>query len=390
MTIVAVQSGPVPRGGATRRWVVDAVVALAVGIAQVGGTYAVAVHQSRSISAGGFVLLAASAAVLVGRRRFPVAVLAATYVTTLWYATSANPNGPMWDALIVAFGTAIYRGRRVAAIGFLVAGYVGLLWGPVVVGGHRAPSAVFALALAVALILLLAASEGVRLRRERSLALARSREEGALRRVSEERLRIARDVHDVVAHSIAVINVQANTALHLIDRQPDRARIALSTINDVSKQALVELRSVLGVLRQVDEDAPRAPSPTLDRLDELVAGAQAAGLIVRVEHDGPAVPLPANVEVAAYRIVQEALTNAARHSRGSTVVVRIAFGANDLVVQIENDQSARGSRRDSGPGNGIVGMTERAHALGGVLEAGRRPGGGFRVRLCLPVEGAET
>src|ERR1019366_5020274 len=137
MTIVAVQSGPVPRGGATRRWVVDAVVALAVGIAQVGGTYAVAVHQSRSISAGGFVLLAASAAVLVGRRRFPVAVLAATYVTTLWYATSANPNGPMWDALIVAFGTAIYRGRRVAAIGFLVAGYVGLLWGPVVIGLPR-------------------------------------------------------------------------------------------------------------------------------------------------------------------------------------------------------------------------------------------------------------
>ena len=133
-------------------------------------------------------------------------------------------------------------------------------------------------------------------------------------------MRIARDLHDVVAHNISVINVQANTALHLMDRQPDRARSALTTINEVSGQALVELRSVLGVLRAVDEGAPRAPAPGLARLGDLADTAAAAGLAVRVEEDGQRVPLPADVDLAAYRIVQEALTNSARHSGGMNAI----------------------------------------------------------------------
>ena len=141
---------------------------------------------------------------------------------------------------------------------------------------------------------------------------------------------MARDLHDVVAHNIAVINVQANTALHLMDRQPERARTALATINDVSKQALVELRPVLGVLRDVDSGgvtgAPRAPAPGLARLSDLVDNAAAAGLAVRVEEDGQAAPLPADVDLTAYRIIQEALTNSARHSGGSTATVRLGYG----------------------------------------------------------------
>lgn len=386
-------------------------MATAVGVAQVGGTYAAAMHHSsRSISPGGFVLLALGPAALVARRRFPVAVLAATYVTTLWYATSPNPGGPIWDALIVAFGTAIYYRKRAAAIGFLVAGYAGALWGPEVVSGQRGPTAMFALALALGLAALLAASEGIRLRRQRAAAIERSREDDARRRASEERLRIARDVHDVVAHSISVINVQANTALHLMDRQPDRARLALSNINEVSKQALAELRSVLGVLRDVAEDVPRAPSPTLAGLDGLLARAAGAGLAVRVDRAGEPVPLPAGVELAAYRIIQEALTNAARHSGGSTANVHIAFDGRQpeghgpekhgpdqhgpdqhrLVVQVDDDGAARAPLRASQAGNGIIGMRERVQALGGELQAGPRPGGGFRVRASLPFDEVAT
>jgi signal transduction histidine kinase len=230
-------------------------------------------------------------------------------------------------------------------------------------------------------------------------------------------MRIARDLHDVVAHNISVINVQANTALHLMDRQPERARSALSTINDVSKQALVELRTVLGVLRDVDasgaaEAAPLVPAPGLARLGDLVAHAAAVGLAVRVEQDGERVRLPADVDLAAYRIIQEALTNSARHSGGSRATVRLSYGGHGLRVEVDDDGTSRPpDRGDTGPagsaqssgraasprglndrpaqasgsGHGIIGMTERAAALGGTLEAGPRPAGGFRVRTWLPL-----
>jgi signal transduction histidine kinase len=205
---------------------------------------------------------------------------------------------------------------------------------------------------------------------------------------------MARDLHDVVAHNIAVINVQANTALHLMDRQPERARTALSTINDVSKQALVELRSVLGVLRDVDSGggAPRAPAPGLARLGDLVDHANAAGLTVRVEDDGAAAQLPADVDLSAYRIIQEALTNAARHSGGTRATVRLGYAGHGLELEVDDDgppaarspSPSAGGTGNGGSGNGIAGMTERASALGGTLNAGPRPGGGFQVRAWLP------
>jgi signal transduction histidine kinase len=201
-------------------------------------------------------------------------------------------------------------------------------------------------------------------------------------------MRIARELHDVVAHNISLINVQANTALHLMDRQPERARSALTTINEVSKQALVELRSVLGVLRQVDDDAPRTPSPSLERLDELAAATGAAGFSIEVEQAGTVGSLPASIDLAAYRIVQEALTNAVRHSGGSHALVHVEHGEAALVVQVDDD--GRNARRASVPGNGIAGMTERAHALGGTLEAGPTVEGGFRVRAWIPLNGASA
>jgi signal transduction histidine kinase len=365
-----------------RRWQVDAAVAATVAAVQLAGTWAVATHRSSSVNPFGYAMLALGAAALVARRRAPVTVLGAAYLATFCYRLTGNSGGVIWLAVIVAFGTAIYLRRRAAAVGFLVIGYVTDLWGPAMVHGdlHRAPSAVFALSLGAGLGVLLAGSEWIRLRRQRAVALAHGREQEMLRRVSEERLRMARDLHDVIAHSISVINVQANTALHLMDRQPERARLALSAINDVSKQTLSELRAVLGVLRPGEHTAPRAPAPSLARLADLVAG---SGLRVRVEQHGEPVALPAEVDLAAYRIVQEALTNTARHSGRREATVRIEYGTRDLRVVVDDDGD-RPARAD-GTGNGIRGMRERVHGLGGELAAAPRPEGGFRVWAVLPL-----
>jgi signal transduction histidine kinase len=374
-------------GTRARVWAVDALVAVLIGAGQVVGTLSAASsHGSGPVSLGGVILLGASAVPLVGRRRFPVATLAATFLLTLGYVLTPNPNGAIWVALTVAFGTAIYMRKRAAAIASLIAGYVAFLWGPPLVGSHPAPSTAGALGLVVLLLAMLAVAEWVRLRNQRALALAQHYEEQARRRAGEERLRIARDIHDVVAHNISVINVQANTALHLMDRQPDRARSALTTINDVSRQALVELRSVLGVLRDVDEGAPLAPSAGLAHLDQLISGASAAGVTIRIEEKGHKVPLATSVDLAAHRIIQEALTNTVRHSGGTTAVVRVAYCERAVTIEVDDD-GRKGLPVDTNwTGNGIVGMTERAHALGGRLEAGPRAGGGFRVKAWLPLD----
>ena len=214
------------------------------------------------------------------------------------------------------------------------------------------------------------------------------REEESRRRASEERLRIARELHDALGHHISLINVQAGVALHLMDERPEQARTALSAIKQASKEALTELRSVLDVLRQVDEQAPRTPTPTLARLEELISQSVAAGLDVRAETQGEVRPLPFGVDVAAYRIVQEALTNVARHAGPAAATVRIAYGERDVTVQVEDDGRGPPSHGSSGSGKGLLGMRERVATLGGELEAGPRPDGGFRVRARLPLEGA--
>ena len=402
MTTTADRPGPAPRRHAARRWAarrwaLDAAIAAAVTAVQLGATYA---DSSRHGSAGqagtlSYVLLAVGGAALILRRRYPVGVLAVTLVTTLWAA--GQNSQAIYLALIVAFFSAVLAKKRVAAIASLVIGYAASVW-PFLIGESGHPSTTFAVGLAAGLIFLLSAAELIRSRNQRTAALARSRTEELRRLAGEERMKMARDLHDVVAHNISVINVQANTALHLMDRQPERARQALTTINEVSKQALVELRSVLGVLRDVDESAPRSPSPSLARLGDLVDSAAAAGLTVHVEPpDGPA-PLPAEVDLAAYRIVQEALTNSARHSAGSTATVRISQRSGGLLVEVTDNGKGRpggsgsGSRTGPGPGSrtgsghGIAGMTERAKVLGGTLRAGPRPDGGFEVQAWLPVD----
>jgi signal transduction histidine kinase len=226
-------------------------------------------------------------------------------------------------------------------------------------------------------------AELFRAHRDRVTAAARTREEEELRRAGEERLRIAQELHDVVAHHISLINVQASTALHLVDRQPDRAAPALAAIKDASKEALVELRSIVGIMRQSDESAPRQPVAGLDRLEHLVTRTSQAGLEVHKIVHGEPRPLTTGLDRAAFRIIQESLTNVVRHAKATSATVRILYGEQALVLQIDDDGESLAGPPDEG--NGIGGMRERATALGGTLSANRTRSGSLRITATLPL-----
>jgi signal transduction histidine kinase len=405
-----------PRGP-VRAWAPDAGLALAVTAVQLAATYASSSWgqwSGRHQAPPGwdvYLLLAVAGLALAARRRYPVAVLAVSLAATL--AAGKLGGQLIWLPLIVAFVNAALARRRAAAAASLFIGYLGTTWPPWRIGSPGHASLALAAGLAAWLIVLLAITELVRIRGLRAAALERSREEELRRRASEDRMRIARDLHDVLAHNISVINVQANTALHLMDRQPDRAKEALTAIHGVSKQALAELRAVLGVLREGgQEGAPRSPGPGLARLADLLSSAGSAGLDVRLTVVGDPRAVPADADIAAYRIAQESLTNVRRHSGAATASLLVRYEAAGLAVEIEDPgaplvastaapsavagltgrghagqvrpaQSSRPGR--AGPaGNGISGMAERVHELGGSFDAGPRPGGGFRVAAWLP------
>jgi signal transduction histidine kinase len=218
---------------------------------------------------------------------------------------------------------------------------------------------------------------------ERLELAERTREEEARRRVEHERVRIARDLHDIVAHTLTTINVQSGVAGHLLDRDPRHARAALSTIEEASRDALDELRAVVGVLRdREDERAPLEPAPTVEAVEQLVARARDAGLDVSLAIDGERPSrLPDAVQLAAFRIVQESLTNAKRHAAGAPVRVGLSFEPDRLRVTVENPAGVR--TNGGGVGVGILGMRERAAAVGGTLHAAPSPDG-FRVAGELP------
>jgi signal transduction histidine kinase len=346
-------------------------------------------HQGPRMNPVGILLLIASGASLTARRRYPEAVLGVTLGAALVSGLIGQARFA-WLPVIAALFAAVRARRRSAVLGSLVIGYVSAVWPPWLIGSRGHTSATSALTLLSGLLVLLSAAELMRAAAERRLAAQRIREQELLRLAGEERMRIARDLHDVVAHNISVINVQANTALHLADRQPERAKQALATINDVSRHALAELRSVLGILCADGDAAPRLPAPGLGELDTLVANMTAAGLKVELEAEGSPVRLPASADLAAYRIIQEALTNSARHSGGLRAAVRVRYRASEVEIEVD-DEGTTGIKphRPAGTGSGIAGMTDRAQALGGQLTAGPRPGGGFRVTAVLPISGAD-
>jgi signal transduction histidine kinase len=363
-----------------------------VALVNVGGTAAASTHQvpARPLDLGGWALLVTSVLLLPFRHRAPVAVLAGVFATTAAYWSLGYPGGPVFLPLIVALAAVLAVGRRKVAIASLVAGFAVFPWLPYLLGNGDRPTLGGVLALAAWLVALIAVIELVRSRRERAREEALIAAETVRRQAADERVRIARDLHDAVAHSMSLIYIQAGVALHLIDERPEQARDALATIKGASKDALVELRSILGVLRQVDEDASRAPTPSLGRIDDLVAQAALSGVDVRLDVDGDLTGLPLNVDLAAYRIVQESLTNVARHADRPDAVVRIHADGSTLAVEVLDEgtgAAAAGAELPSG-GNGIAGMRERALSVGGRLTAGPRPGRGFAVRAELPIGSA--
>nr|WP_151478022.1 sensor histidine kinase [Streptomyces albicerus] len=335
-------------------------------------------------------LLLTGAVLLLWRQRYPVLVVSGTSAAAALYFIVGYPYGPVFLTVALGFFSAVVAGHRRAAWAAL-----GSLWTAHLLVGHwfyrwLPPSGDTAfpwsedIAVATWMVAIGAVSELARVRREQWDRDRAERRQAAKRRADEERLRIARELHDVLAHSISVINVQAGVGLALLDSDPEQARTALTTIKAASKEALGEVRQVLDTLR-TPGDAPRAPAPGLDRLPELVEQAAGAGLTVGVETRGERRALPPGADLAAFRIVQEALTNVVRHSGSRHARVRVDHAGDALRLRIDDDGPATGADA-GGSGNGLAGMRERAAALGGTIEAGPREDGGFRVLAVLPLK----
>lgn len=338
--------------------------------------------DSRSIDAIALGLCLITGLSLAFRRSHPLQQFLVAIGATIVYAALDYPGGPIF---VVAFASALAMvAERRSLMPVAFAGGAALLAVQFTVYGWALHLFGFAAVWFVGTALF---GEAVRLRREqqrtteaRAEFAERSREEEARRRVAEERLRIARDVHDVVGHSLATIALQAGVAEHLLaDREP-RARESMATIRRLSKESLAEVSAMLGVLR-ADDGAERAPTPDLSGVTGLVEDMRAAGLAVDLELEDQ--PVPEVVGGAAYRIVQESLTNVVRHA-GPNAAARVRVAAADGAVEIEVSDNGQGAQPDTPDGNGLTGMRERAAALGGSFTAGSAPGGGFRVKALLP------
>jgi signal transduction histidine kinase len=361
----------------------------------------------------GWVLLAAVCAVLILlRRRWPVPVLlAATVVVIVVIASGARPPDVLFIvAGMLTYSAALYAPRRRPWF------YASLIWVATMVAGTVAhwPDWWNADQITVLAIIFggAAAGDAVRSRRayitevtERARQAEMTREEEARRRVMDERLRIARELHDVVAHHIAVISVHAGAAGHVLRDDPDKVWPVLANIRTAADAVLSELKSVVSVLRDPDEVHSTEPAPGVDRVHDLVAGLRATGFAIGHQQRGDPRPLPAVVDLAAYRIVQEALTNAHRYGEGGAVL-ELEYTADTLTIEVTNrvassetrptgavavtearpTGSGSGFLAASGSGFGLLGMRERATAAHGTFIAGRAPGGEFRVRAELPTD----
>jgi signal transduction histidine kinase len=387
------------RAGGSRRlpasaWVFDSALALvAAGLPAVGYVFEppdVGLPRGRFVVGWALVLL--HTLPLVARRRFPGTVLALVVGSGLAFAALDLPPDLLGVAILVAvYSVAAYGSRSVALAGLagvevaLVA--VQLTPGRTGVGTWLGNLGGVAAAWLLGQFAHNYRAYAARLE-ERTIELERAREELARRAVTEERLRLARELHDVVAHAMSVIAVQSGVGAHVADTNPQEAARALAAIEATSRAALEELRRLLGVLRQEDEpQGALAPVPGLADLDSLLAEVGKAGLAVKLQINGTRPPLPAGVDLSAYRIVQEALTNVVKHAGPAHAQVVVGYRDQDVTVEVIDDgRGAVTSASDGrvGPGHGLIGMRERVQVFGGDLQTGPRPGGGFRVAARLP------
>jgi len=380
----------------------DATLAAGVLVCMLAGSF-VEPNGDRAVSWGirtpdplSLLLMTLGAIALIFRRRQPVSVLAATSALALVECLTADDQRApvVMSAVIALFTVAATTDRSTTLrLGILT---VTILTGAAMLAGPLPWYAQENLAVLAWTGIGATAGDAVRSRRavvqairDRAEKAERTREEEARRRVAEERLRIARDLHDVVAHHIALVNVQAGVAAHVMDKRPDQAKEALAHVREASRSALNELRATVGLLRQSgDPEAPTEPAPGLGRLDELADTFRNAGLKVEVARADQGTTLPAAVDLAAYRVIQEALTNVRKHAgpdaKAEVSVVRV--GPNVEVTVLDNGTPSDEPPGESGGGHGLLGMRERVSALRGTLTTGPRYGGGFRVHAILPVK----
>src|SRR3954447_20938171 len=336
---------------------------------------------------------AAVALPLLARRRAPLLVLVAVIVLGYaGYARGADVGGSLqaWIVLNVAlYSVAAHCERKRAIAGIvIVAAFVLLFEIPALVEGGRVDDLAGEWLFLGGVWLL---GRWVRQRRRRTVDLERQAadleaDRSALAReaVADERARIAREMHDAVAHSVSVMVLQAGAAEQVLATAPERARASLVTIQDAGREAIVELRRMLGLLRDPVADASLAPQPSVDRLDALLEQVRAAGLPVELTVEGEPRRLPPGIDRSAYRIVQEGLTNTLKHAGPAHASVRLRYGERALELEVLDD--GRGVVGTSGGGFGLTGMSERAALCGGVLAADARPGGGYALRARLPLE----
>lgn len=364
-------------------WVVAAAV---TGVSLVGA--AMAAREHPPLAPLGVTLLALAGMSLVARGRAPVAVLVVTACGTLG-CLAIGVGGPVSLAFLVAVWSAVRAGNRTLTVVVAVAMLAAVPLVLLVAAPERSVEAALAQGRDVLplawLVAAGAAGEAVRQAERRADEAERTRDEAARHRAAQERLHLARELHDSLTHQISVIQVQSEVAVHLARKRGEQVPDALLAIRDAGRGASRDLRATLQALR--DDD--RHPPPGLDGLAELVERARAAGLQASLSVDGPRHDVPGTVERTAYRIVQEALTNVVRHASARTASVRVAYAPQSLVIQVDDDGAARpGAQPDAGAGAGVglLGMRERVAALGGRLDAAPRREGGFTVRAELPTD----
>ncbi len=370
---------------------VDSALAAAIGFSGL----AAAVAMGRYLLVPGVLALTVPVAV---RRSHPVGAFAAVIAAgALQVAVGLRPNVPDVTIVVLLYTLAAYQPRRRSVLGLAVC-----LLGAAVAMARWAPPRmslvnwliVGSIVLAGPALIAWVLGDSMAYRRgyyaaleDRAARLERERDAQAQIAAAAERARIARELHDVIAHHVSVMVVQANGASYALDSSPERARQALGAIVATGRQALSEMRRMLGVLRSDDDGTSVLPLPGIGQLGELLEQTRASGLAVSFTVDGLPAPLPGGLALAAYRIVQESLTNTRKHGGpGARAQVVLRYCEDALVLQITDDGFGAAAAKD-GPGHGLTGMRERVALYSGTLLAGPRPGGGYQVTARLPLAG---
>jgi signal transduction histidine kinase len=382
--------------------VLDLAICAAVGAASLGQALGLLAPAHTAAAASPLLvgLAAAGSLPLAVRRRVPVAVLLVVGTATALRIALVDPSLQVGAIVVALIGLliAVYTvavqvgrpGSLVLTAAVLVTN--DLIYATLLLLG-RADAIHNAVLLTMAVAGSWALGDNIGTRRaylaaveERARDLEREQEARAQRAASDERARIARELHDVVAHHVSAIAVQAGAAEEIADRDPRRARAALAAIQAASRQALAEMRAIVGILREPEDDEDRTPQPGLAQLDRLAAQCRAASLEVEVVRRGTPRPVPEPVGLSAYRIVQEALTNTLKHARATRATVTIRYETAALDIEVVDD--GVGTNGGAGAGRGLVGMRERVALFHGTIDVGAAPQGGFRVHGRLPLDGA--